>query len=108
MRRAIRVVVACALGGLALIALAPSASAEERIRQFAVEATVNPDGSMDVVERITYDFDFEQRHGIYREIPVWDELPDGSRWIHPVTVEGVSMDAGTVPPSIETLATATG
>ncbi|MFM8772681.1 MAG: DUF2207 domain-containing protein, partial [Actinomycetota bacterium] len=97
MSRALRALLAAVLAAIAVVAMAPVVHADERIREFAVDATVNPDGTMQVVERITYDFDFEQRHGIYRLIPVWDELPDGSRWIHPVSVQDVTMDNGSVP-----------
>ena len=65
---------------------------------YDVAATVTADGSLDVTERIEYDFgSAEDRHGIYRLIPEWSELPDGKRWMHPVTLESVSMDGSPVP-----------
>ncbi len=46
----------------------------EAIRDYNVYITVNPDASVDVMEEILYDFGYDQRHGIYRNIPLsyWD------------------------------------
>ncbi|MGH7888943.1 MAG: DUF2207 domain-containing protein, partial [Thermodesulfobacteriota bacterium] len=41
----------------------------EEIRDFHVEIFINKDASINVQEDIEYDFGFELRHGIYREIP---------------------------------------
>lgn len=42
----------------------------QEIKSFDASYTVKPDGSMDVKEFIQYDFGSEQKHGIYRDIPV--------------------------------------
>ncbi len=62
---------------LALLLLAVPAAAE-RIREFEVDVTLEPDGRFWVEERITYDFEGVERHGIYRDIPVRYERGFGS------------------------------
>jgi uncharacterized membrane protein len=42
----------------------------EQIDNFAATITVQSDASLAITERIDYDFGSEQRHGIYRNIPV--------------------------------------
>lgn len=78
------------------ILLASPAHAAESIRAYDVTATVSADGTLTVTETIAYDFGDAERRGIFRTIPVEDELPDGSRWIHPITVETVTMDGAPV------------
>ena len=53
-----------------------STSSVERILDFDVEMTVHEDASVDVVEKITYDFSYFNRHGIYRDIPFLYEGED--------------------------------
>jgi len=48
--------------------IAPSVSAEE-ILDFSQKIIVNNDGSLNISETITYDFQGAQKHGIYRDIP---------------------------------------
>ncbi|MGH7564745.1 MAG: DUF2207 domain-containing protein [Gemmatimonadota bacterium] len=59
---------------LALLVLAPATSRAQdtgwTISSFHSDYTVQPDRSIDVVERIAVDFGRLQRHGIYRDIPV--------------------------------------
>src|SRR3989344_424702 len=44
---------------------------EEKIRQYDIKIKINKDATFDVEEKIVYDFDItEDRHGIYRNIPV--------------------------------------
>ena len=94
-----RGVLGFALASAAVLWLATPASADsERVTSYDVAATVTADGSLDITETIAYDFGTaEDRHGIYRLIPEWSELPDGNRWMHPVTLESVSMDGAPVP-----------
>ncbi len=54
--------------GLILSSISPPPRAEE-IRDFHVEIFINKDSSLNVLEEIEYDFGFELRHGIFREIP---------------------------------------
>ncbi|MEO8637330.1 MAG: DUF2207 domain-containing protein [Candidatus Taylorbacteria bacterium] len=42
----------------------------ERVDSFVVSIKVNRDASIDVAETITYNFDAESKHGIYRDVPI--------------------------------------
>ena len=42
-----------------------------------VSAVVSDDTTMAITETIAYDFGATVRHGIYRDIPVYDELSSG-------------------------------
>ena len=44
--------------------------AQEKINSFDVSVFINPDSTIEVEEKIIYDFGSEQRHGIFRDIPV--------------------------------------
>ena len=44
--------------------------AEEIIREYATDITINQDGSVDIIETIKYDFEEQKRHGIFRTIPI--------------------------------------
>lgn len=54
----------------------PPAFAQETVKQFDTTMTAKKDGSMQVVERIVYDFGTENRHGIYRYIPLVSKVGD--------------------------------
>ncbi|MBN2722424.1 MAG: DUF2207 domain-containing protein, partial [Campylobacterales bacterium] len=41
----------------------------ERITAYEVNLTVKQSGELAIVESIEYDFEQEQKHGIYRDIP---------------------------------------
>ncbi|HEX2119225.1 MAG TPA: DUF2207 domain-containing protein [Acidimicrobiales bacterium] len=93
-----------ALAGLLLVALtlpallAPPASAQtgtERITFYNVEIQVEPTGSLLITETIDYDFAANERHGIYRDIPVrlgWDSRYER---IYPLDVLSVEGSEGT-------------
>lgn len=51
---------------------APAAHAQEVIHSFFAGYDIRPDGIVDVSELINYDFGLNERHGIYREIPLVD------------------------------------
>lgn len=55
---------------------------------FHADITVNADASVDVVERIVGEF-YEERHGIFRKIPVRYETEEGSSMTLPVDVTSV-------------------
>jgi hypothetical protein len=55
---------------LAAALLAPAPGRAEAIAEFSAELFLEASGAFGVVERIRYDFGGEQRHGIYREIPL--------------------------------------
>lgn len=63
-----RVVTVIGLVALFLVS-GTSALATERIKTFDVVITVREDAKIDVVEVITYDFESDLRHGIFRHIP---------------------------------------
>lgn len=50
------------------------AAVGEHITAYDVDIVVHEDATLDVVETITYDFGDNQRHGIYREIPLVGEV----------------------------------
>lgn len=92
--------------GIALVALLLAAgtavglaspAAAEYIRQLDVAVTVNADTSIRIVETITYDFESEYRHGIFRDIPVYDQTLTGLRREYGVSVAEVTMDGAPVP-----------
>jgi uncharacterized membrane protein YgcG len=74
----------------------------ERIESFSADIVVAPDSSFNVTEVVTYTFN-EERHGIYRTIPIIHaEKPTSffkERYID-VNVEGVHMDGALVPYSV--------
>jgi uncharacterized membrane protein YgcG len=86
--------VAAAFAG-AIFWAAPAAA--ESISDLDVAATVAPDTSLRVVESITYDFEGEYRHGIFRDLPLYDETLTGQRRDYDVTVTSVTMDGGVTP-----------
>ncbi len=55
--------------------LAPAAFAEQ-INSFDSTITAHKDGTMNVVEKINYDFEYGSRHGIFRYIPLYSKVGD--------------------------------
>jgi uncharacterized membrane protein YgcG len=74
-----------------LLALAAPAQAEA-VTSISANVTVNADTSMRIVETIVYDFGLEDRHGIYRDLAVYDDLASGDRRSYDVSVSSVTMD----------------
>ncbi len=95
-RRIVAAVGTGLLVGAASLGLASPAWAEY-IREFDVDVAVSADTSFRVVETITYDFEDELRHGIFRDIPVADETLTGQRREYGISVNSVTMDGGSVP-----------
>jgi len=52
----------------------------EKIQSFAAQIKINKDGTIDVSEKITYDFDGLEKHGIYRTIPYIKKNNEGKRF----------------------------
>lgn len=96
LRRGLTLVGTLVAGLAAVAALAAPAHAEQ-ITRIAVAVAVNADTSMRIVETIDYDFGYEDKHGIYRDIPTYDESLTGMRRTYGVTVSGVTMDGEPVP-----------
>lgn len=55
-------------------------SSGEHIRSFEAVISINKDGTVDVTEKITYDFDDLDRHGIYRDIPFVKTNKNGKKF----------------------------
>ncbi len=64
-------------------------SAQELIDYLNVDAQVNTNGTVNVVETIGYDFGSAQRHGIFRNIPYKKTNQDGKKFI--LKVENISV-----------------
>ena len=63
----------------------------ERIRDYQVDIRVEPSGDLLVVERISYDFDGTEHHGIFRDVPYlfrYDDRYDRIYRLHVLSVEG--------------------
>src|SRR3989344_3060885 len=58
---------------------AVSVSAAEQIRNFDSKISINKDGTINVEERIAYDFGFLSKHGIYRNIPFIKTNKEGKK-----------------------------
>ena len=67
------------------------------ITAYVAQAVITPAGDVRVTETITYALDPGTGHELVRTIPSWDALPDGRRWLHPVTVETATVDGAPVP-----------
>ncbi len=52
---------------------------QEKIEMYAVDININKDSSIDIKEKIEYNFGNKSRHGIYREIPVKYKDGHGNR-----------------------------
>lgn len=61
---------------LVFFILRPSQVFAEVIHSYDVNITAHKDGSMGFVETINYDFENEDRHGIYRYIPFYSRVGD--------------------------------
>lgn len=59
-----------------LFVFVPLSFAEEKINSFDVEIVAHKNGDMTVTENITYDFGQEERHGIFRDIPLVSRVGD--------------------------------
>ena len=71
-----------------------SVHAEERIRDFQTNISIQKDGSMKVLETIQYDFGTAFRHGIYRDIPEIVYRENSTRYLLRYQVLGVSDEQG--------------
>jgi uncharacterized membrane protein len=66
----------------------------ERIDKFQADININKDGTMIVNERITYNFATEERHGIFRKIPVIKTNKEGKRFKLDIKVLSVKDEKG--------------
>ncbi len=97
MRTRIAVVLSSvALAGAAVVGFAAPASAEQ-VNDTQTTVTVDADTSFNVVETIKYDFGNRDRHGIFRGIPMYGEMPNGDRRVYGLTINSVTVDGQPVP-----------
>jgi uncharacterized membrane protein YgcG len=83
MKKIIIFVLAVALWGL----ISQSAKAEV-IDSFDVEVSINADASFNISEKIQYDFDLAEKHGIFRNIPIKYQARGGN---YNLRVSGISV-----------------
>jgi uncharacterized membrane protein YgcG len=88
----VRRLVVLAIATVCLVLGAAPARAAERIPSYGVDIQIDPDGSIEVVETITYDFGSTPHHGIFRDIPtaVPYEPDDRYERVFPLHVESVT------------------
>jgi uncharacterized membrane protein YgcG len=66
----------------------------EHIDFFNVEVTVNADASIDVREQITYDFGTNERHGVFRTLPLGFTDENGVYAYLPIEVSSITDENG--------------
>lgn len=76
-----------------IIAIWPSIVLAEKIDGFFVDILIDQDSSINITERIDYDFEELERHGIYRDIPVKYDARGGSYNLR-LKVLGVEDESG--------------
>ncbi len=94
---------------LALIAIALSlivvgagqARAAERIPSYDVDVTIDPDGSLEVVETIDYDFGSTPHHDIFRDILTTLRYDDRYDRVFPLEVRSVTSTTAPDPYAVE-------
>jgi len=85
-----------------LVAMAAAAVADERILLFDSDITINPDGSMDVVETIRVNAEGERiRRGIFRDFPLRVENAAGREVLVGFDVVGVTRNGAPEPYFVE-------
>jgi uncharacterized membrane protein len=65
-----------------------SAQSTESIQSFNSYININKDGTIDVTEQIKYNFGTNQKHGIYRNIPIIKTNQEGKRF--KLSIENIS------------------
>jgi len=75
------------------IGVAPAnAAAGESIQLYSVAINIAADGVTQFTETIDYDFGANSRHGIFRSIPLWDNLPNNKRRMYDVALQVITVD----------------
>ena len=64
-----------------IVATFPLKAHAEEIKSFNTDIVINKDGTINVKETITYDFQGQQRHGIFRKIDSIKTNQDGKKYI---------------------------
>lgn len=87
--------------GLVLLWAAPAAATiHEAVSRFDSAIVVDPDGSLGITETIRYDFGGNERHGIFRRIPIREIADSAHDRLYPVENVSVQLDGGGVPTEI--------
>ena len=81
----------CLIATALYMVLGPQSASAEIIHKFHADITINPDASIDVVEIINVDFQGDEKHGIYRQIPVQYQRY-GSNYRLPFDLTDVQLD----------------
>jgi Predicted membrane protein (DUF2207) len=95
LRRVLAVLVVAAGLALAVLTGPARAQASEQILDYRVDLQIEADGSLVVTEQIAYDFGAEERHGIFRDVPVRFRYDDRHDRVYPLQVLEVSGSPGT-------------
>ncbi|MDE3194422.1 MAG: DUF2207 domain-containing protein [Chloroflexota bacterium] len=98
MRLAARLVVAVLLAAVAVVIGAPARAATDegwKVDSFAAQYVVRADGVLAVVETVDVDFGAQQKHGIFRNIPVRYRYDDSRDRVYDVAVRSVTAPSGT-------------
>lgn len=94
LQRALAAVAVAAGLALAIPAAPARAQTPERILDYTVDVRIEAAGALLVAEQIAYDFGTQERHGIFRDLPVRFRYDDGYDRVHPVQVLEVSGSPG--------------
>jgi uncharacterized membrane protein YgcG len=96
LQRALAAVVVAAGLALAILAAPARAQTPEQILDYMVDLRIEAAGTLLVAERIAYDFGTEERHGIFRDLPVRFRYDDRYDRVYPLQVLEVSGSPGTL------------
>jgi hypothetical protein len=88
--RALATVLVTAGLALAVLVAPARAQAAEQILDYRVDLQIEADGALVVSEQIAYDFGSEERHGIFRDVPVRFRYDDRHDRVYPLHVLEVS------------------
>lgn len=80
----------------AFLFLFPQGVFAEQIDSFYSDITIHKDGSVGVTETIQYDFGIDERHGIFRIIPLIKINQDGKKFRMTIEPELVKSESGVV------------
>ncbi len=79
---------------ICFLGFVPSVALAEEISSFTSDISINQNGTIAVVETIDYDFGNEERHGIFRTIPLTKTNTEGKRFRLAVDPQPVTDEKG--------------
>ncbi|MFZ2663949.1 MAG: DUF2207 domain-containing protein [Patescibacteria group bacterium] len=80
--------------GLSLSKNVVKSAFAESIKDFQSNITINKNGTISVEEVILYDFGFQEKHGIFRNIPINKENNDGKIYKLDINIQSVLDEKG--------------